>query len=137
MNNGMNEAVEVPLRCDIRRILLPALGLLLCTIPSFAAEDRHPLETADTSSPRATLESFNDAAKETYDYFQQGHVKYRSEEISPVIDRLFSCLDLSDVPPATRWYVASEAAVCLKEVLCRAFVPPPSKVFHIQSLESR
>ncbi len=69
-----------------------------------------------------------DAAQETYDYFQTGGVKYRSDELSPMLDRLFGCLDLSEVPPATRFSVGGEAAVCLKEVLDRIELPVDEEI---------
>ena len=42
----------------------------------------------------------------------------------PLISQIFSCLDLSELPEYARENYASEAAVCLKEVLNRTTLPP-------------
>ena len=42
----------------------------------------------------------------------------------PLISQILSCLDLSALPEYSKDYYASEAAVCLKEVLDRTNIPP-------------
>ena len=110
---------------------VPALVFVaLLTARACAEQERHPLEAADTSSPRATLRSFLDAGNEAYELIRkQGGLRYKSNtDIVPAAERFLDCLDLSQVPPAFRMHAGSEAAVCLKEVLDRIELPPEADI---------
>ncbi|WP_166823085.1 mechanosensitive ion channel family protein [Thalassoroseus pseudoceratinae] len=86
--------------------------------------DAHPLKTADTSSPRATLRSFIDACNEILRRFRGEGLSFRSEaERRAVRGRALRCLDLSEVPESVRVHVGQEAVVYLKEVLDRIDLP--------------
>jgi MscS family membrane protein len=88
--------------------------------PGFADEPLHPLEAANTSSPRATLQTFLDGCNEVYGLISERGGRYRAAKTAtPAVNRIFRCLDLSQVPPALQKYTAGEVAVCLKEVLDR------------------
>jgi MscS family membrane protein len=89
-----------------------------------AADKPYPLESADTSSPRATLKSFLRAMHDVYEVARNEGRSYDSEaERAAARDRVLRCLDLSELPPAVRTSLAREAAVCLKEVLDRIELP--------------
>ncbi len=95
----------------------------------FPSEEIHPLEAADTSSPRTTLQTFREACNQVFDLIQSGKARYRSSrEAQPLVARIFACLDLSKVPPGVKRYTASETAVLLKEVLDRIEVPPLAEI---------
>ena len=96
-----------------------------------AAEERHPLEAADTSSPRATLDSFMDACNDVYRVMREEGGRRRvvaTHETRAIADRIIRCLDLSEQPAYLRDDVGREAAVCLKEVLDRIPLPPDDKI---------
>ena len=79
---------------------------------------------ANTSSPRNTLTLFIETANEIYsiiasdEFVDRNNAKYR-----PLVARFVSCLDQSQLPEYSRDYYASEASVCLKEVLDRITLP--------------
>ena len=90
---------------------------------------RRPTLTADTSSPRGTLTLFLNTVNDIFDDIRS--VKYidRTDPkfLTPVI-QILRCLDLSEVPDYSREYYATEAAVCLKEVLDRVPLPAAEKI---------
>jgi len=107
--------------------LLPILVIALAAGAATAADDPYPLESADTSSPRATLKSFLVAMHDVYEVARAEGRSYESEaERAAAANRVLRCLDLSEMPPAVRTSLAKEAAVCLKEVLDRIELPPES-----------
>jgi len=86
--------------------------------------DPHPLKTADTSSPQATLKSFIDTCDELYRRFFGEGRKFRNEaERRALASRALRCLDLSEVPESVRISVGREVAVHLKEVIDRIDLP--------------
>jgi len=110
-----------------------AIALLAAAVvfgrAALAAEDRHPLEPADTSSPRATLHSFIDSCNVVYRAIQameRGDPRIKRYE--HVVDRILRCLDLSQQPAYMREYIGGETAVCLKEILDRIELPPDDQI---------
>jgi len=102
-----------------------------------AAESRNPLKPADTSSPRATLNSFIDACNEVYGMIlARDRVRRGAPEYEPVVKQIFDCLDLSDLPDYAREHAAGEAAVCLKEVLDRVDLPPEEEIPDKEAVEA-
>ncbi len=88
-----------------------------------------PLEPADTSSPRATLNSFIDACNELYNLAsQQGTSTDFATTFLPTTERILDCLDLSGLPPELSETVGVESAVYLKEVLDRVALPPDAEI---------
>ena len=111
----------------LRRV---AAALLLALMMS-AADARHPLEPADTSSPRATMESFLSLTQETARRYE----KYRDRPGPDTMDGLYQMrdhfddvLDLSQVPPAARGEIAAETFVLLWEIMARLELPPPAEI---------
>ena len=85
---------------------------------------RQPTLIADTSSPRGTLTLFIDKVNEVFEITRsEKYVDRNDPTFLPHVVEIFRCLDLSDVPEYSRDYFASEAAVCLKEVLDRVQLP--------------
>jgi MscS family membrane protein len=106
---------------------------------SFAsATAQHPLKPPDTSSPRATLESFIDNVNRSYSVLMAAHRKnlktpgfFTSEAVEKMANnaaRLFEraiwCLNLSQVPVVRMEDVSYEATLKLKEMLDRIELPP-------------
>ena len=93
-----------------------------------AEDETHPLEPADTSSPRATLHSFMEACNDLH----QGMVVSSGVKDHlanwTTIERVIDCLDLSESAEFMRTYQAREAAVCLKEVFDRIGLPPEHEI---------
>ncbi|MET0530661.1 MAG: hypothetical protein ABW003_20395, partial [Microvirga sp.] len=128
---------------------LAVLFALLATVASGsasaqgpAAAARAPLGPADTSNPRATLETFRTSVIEAIavlmEAYRQNQVEpglFRSPEVRAKVTRaeaLFAravrTLDLSDVPPVNRSNRSFEAVLLLKEILDRTPVPAPDTV---------
>jgi MscS family membrane protein len=92
---------------------------------ALAQETETALTQADTSSPRATLQSFIDACNEFHRVKQDAwHFDRRSSLHRPVVRRIVDCLDTRELPDFAREDIAGQAAVCLKEILDRVPLPP-------------
>jgi len=90
-----------------------------------ALTKRQPTLSADTSSPRGTLTLFLDQTQEVFKISQSTrYVDRLDPKYLPLVSQILGCLDLSTLPEYSRDYYASEAAVCLKEVLDRTNLPP-------------
>jgi MscS family membrane protein len=108
-----------------------------------------PLKLADTSSPRATLQSFLDNMNGSYRVLMAAHRQntetsgiFTSESVkrkATEAERLFKggvhCLDLSEVPSGLRKEVAYDAALQLKEILDRIELPPAHLIPDADDLE--
>jgi len=104
---------------------------------ALAQQDTHAPTYADTSSPRATLESFIDSCNEFYRVTKTDrHFDRRSPSHRPRIRRILDCLDTSGLPDYAREAQASEAAACLKEVLDRVPLPPFAEVPDLDAIEA-
>ncbi len=113
----------------MKRFWLVAALVLFCGVPLRAQQPRvpGPLEPSDTSSPRATLESFLRACNELYEVGraeQKNRNEQLHEKLLPVTERILDCLDLSELPAELQDSVGVTAAVYLKEVLDRVELPP-------------
>ncbi|GHB35983.1 hypothetical protein GCM10007094_26980 [Pseudovibrio japonicus] len=107
--------------------------------------DRFPLTPADTSSPRATLQSFIDIMEETNDLIMEAHeenagmvgfamdvmgmggnrnnVEKKIAIAEILLERARGSFDLSELPSATRKRTSVELALQLKEILDRIPLP--------------
>ena len=132
-------------RCNLslstwKRWRVLALAWLSCCCLASAAraqaETSHPLEPTDTSSPRATLEGFLAATQEAYDTIRNNRW---SRDVRPerraIVERILSCLDLSEQPAYLREDTGKEAAVCLREVLDRIDLPPLDEIPDLAAIE--
>lgn len=106
--------------------------LLLVAIPVFGDEPEYPLLPADTSSPRATLNSFMENCTSAYHQLKaEGRLSENqeaAEEGRDLVRRITRCLDLSEVAEFRRDITAKESAVTLKEVLDRIELPKENKI---------
>lgn len=85
---------------------------------------QQPTLTSDTFSPRGTFTLFLSRTNEIHDIIRREEDFDRSETLYlPIVNQIFRCLDLSELPEYSRDYYAAEAAVCLKEVLDRIPLP--------------
>ena len=98
---------------------------------ALASEPGNPLAPPDTSSPRATLQSFVDTIPE----FEHAFIAYRDApsreralEMMRVRARAVRTLDLSAIPPTALRERGGRAAVLLWEVLARIELPPLEEV---------
>ncbi len=99
---------------------------------------KNPLRPADTSSPRATLQSFVDNMNRAHRVLMAAHrqnteasgiftpnsVKQMAREAEDLFERGVYCLDLSKVPTVLKKGVAYDRALQLKEILDRIELPP-------------
>ena len=112
---------------NARALLCTASAWLIFQVfaPLAAEFEPFPLEPPDTSSPRATLESF-------MHYTAQGVEAYaRGESAAKILtwfQRAERCLDLSKVSPDRALSVATEAGLLIYEVLNRVGLPDYSEV---------
>jgi MscS family membrane protein len=126
----------------IARVLLPAVavlvGILLCCTGSGIAADAGPLNPLDTSSPRATLQGFNETIDGIYaeltdlfeGYGKSDRLYLTSQERQEQINLLrrtpkaIRALDISGISPVLQDTVPVERALQLKEILDRIELPP-------------
>lgn len=102
-----------------------------------AMTKRQPTLSADTSSPRGTLTLFIDSAQDIYEIARSAkYVNRYDPKYRPLISQVYSCLDLSALPEYAREDYASEAAVCLKEVLDRVTLPPIESIPGPENIQS-
>jgi MscS family membrane protein len=95
------------------------------------------LPPADTSSPRATLETFIESCNDFYHLLEADrHFDRRSPHHRPRVRRILDCLDTSELPDYARDDRASEAAVCLKEILDRVALPTFDEIPDVEAIEA-
>jgi MscS family membrane protein len=107
----------------LRTYSMMSLCLLLLLIYGNAAGavgTVHPLAPPDTSSPRATLETFLDNMNDAVHAFKAG----RRQKAVALADRAARCLDLEKEPPALRYALGFYTVLYLKETLDRIEIPP-------------
>jgi MscS family membrane protein len=109
----------------MRKIVLPLLFALV--FPVFGSEEEHPLLPADTSSPRATLNSFMENCETAYRLLKEkgrvvdsNQTRMAAEE---AVRNIKHCMNLEEIADFRRDDMAKEAAVSLKEVLDRIELP--------------
>ena len=111
---------------------------------------KNPLKPPDTSSPRATLQSFLGNMNRAYNALMAAHQENmhspgflasdsilkmeRHAEI--LLQRGAYCLDLSGVPEELRQDVGYEGAIKLKEILDRIELPPFKEIPDAKAIET-
>jgi MscS family membrane protein len=97
-------------------------------IPNLAASEPYPLEAPDTSSPRATMKTFQTIIRNAKPIVAKVRTSGFSMEITRELRDLqvdaTRCLDLSQVPKKLRDDVGIESGVLLAEILGRIALPP-------------
>ena len=114
---------------------------LLLVFPSviWAIEDEQPraFKQTDTSSPRATLQTFIESCNKFHNIVESSRVvDRRSLSQRNVVVSILECLDLSEVPEYAREEVSQEAAVCIKEIIDRIPIPPYSEIPDMAAIEA-
>ena len=110
--------------CMLGIVLLPSLGAE--TPP---ARPEHPLEPADTSSPRACLFSFINTMNQAYAFGQgQGRSHVNVMQRHAVVQKIGRHLDISEIPEYIRMQETADSASCLKEILDRVTIPEPTDI---------
>ena len=109
-------------------LLLVALATIIVAAPVAAADDapENPLEPLDTSSPRATIESFIEQAAVT----EEAALTYRRERSLDAqqayfdeVEQTRNLFDLSEVPAASQAETVEASFVALADILLRIPLP--------------
>jgi len=135
-----------PAKCEFVRaywkVVMSAAALLIMTLggvgsPTAAIVTDFPLQPPDTSSPRATMDSFlsimqeahlqfirmNKMYKEEPGWYKSPAVTKEMERFSVFFRRAKRCLNLSEIPPTLVDRVGVEATVLLKTIFDRISLP--------------
>lgn len=109
----------------LRRACLFLLLTLLLSAPA-RASNLFPLEPPDTSSPRATLDSFLTYTDKLY----AAAIASREDVVleREFMQRAERCFDLGQVPPTLRDEVAVESVLMLREIFDRMALPDMNDV---------
>ena len=100
--------------------------VVLLLLIAGSAGARHPLEPLDTSSPRATMESFlvfTEEASRRYTEYRDAPSPATQAALWQSMARARRLLDLSEVPPAARRQVGIGSFLLLWEVIARLELP--------------
>lgn len=92
---------------------------MLLVVAAGSAGARKPLEPVDTSSPRATVQSFLALAEEAadlYSAYREAPSPVTQDALWQISDKTRRLLDLSRVPPAAHRKIADETFYLLWEV---------------------
>ena len=120
---------------------------------SVAIEDdftQNPLKPPDTSSPRATLQSFLQYMNKAYGALMRAHrhnmkspgpmtpetVAQEARRAESIFQRAVHCLDLSGIPEKFKQDVGYEGAIKLKEIFDRIALPPWENIPDLGNLEN-
>jgi MscS family membrane protein len=117
---------------------LPLLVAALVAAPAVAGghADRHPLEPADLSSPRATLRSFVDRSDAVFAAVRTTEKSAaQAARTRRMIAVVVGCLDLREEAPSLADSRGRQAAVCLKEVFDRIGLPPDDEIPDADAVE--
>ena len=98
-----------------------------------SAAERTPLTPPDTSSPRATLQSFRENMEAAYrDFYASPDVPtpYRTSAQY----RGLRCIDYSQLPPGEAIRLAAEAAILLNEILDHTVLPAYEDIPDVEEL---
>lgn len=104
------------------RSLVAALLFVMLSSMAAAAQERGPLAPLDTSSPRATLQSFLEetrALEALYTDYRSAKSTRKAQALLAQLDRLRRLFDLSAVPPALRIKVSGASITALMDILAR------------------
>ena len=107
-------------------IAVSKVMIVLLLLFSNIAWAQNPLEPLDTSSPRATLQSFlaiTDTIGQSYNRYRESPSASTQKETQQHMRRAISLLDLSAVPPAAHREVGGESVILLWEVIARMELP--------------
>jgi MscS family membrane protein len=114
---------------------------LCVNTPNLAANERYPLAAPDTSSPRATLKSFQTIIRKAVPIvgkvIELGFSREVERELWDLRIQAIRCLDLSQIPKRLKKDVGREAVVLLAEILSRIELPPYQEIPDSDALENK
>ena len=109
-------------------------------IPNLAASEPYPLEAPDTSSPRATMKTFQTIIQNTKPIVAKvstsGFSLRITRELRDLTILSMQCFNLSQVPKRLQYDVGLEAGVLLAEILGRIALPPYQAIPDADVMES-
>ena len=112
------------------------IALAIAIATPLCAQQSDRLRPADTSSPRATLQSFIESCNEVHRLIEkQRYVDRDDPDTRYLARRILDCVDDSDLPQYARKFAAAEAAICIKEVLDRVELPPYDEIPNDEEIE--
>ena len=124
--------VTMPHRHVLMLLLLVLTTLFAGQGHALAEDKHHPLEPLDTSSPRATLNSFLADVDRVWQIYRDQYWHSPSKELETLIfqiaARVLRTLDLSEVAPSARTEVGYDAGTFLYETLNRIELPPLDEI---------
>ena len=124
---------------SIRFVFIWSLVLSLAGMPvTTLAKGEHPLEPANTASPRDTLKSFITACEEAYELSREaGSVQDSGAPgAKEAVRRALSCMDMSEIASFMRYKGSRMTALHLKEVLDRVVLPREKDIPGIKEVEA-
>jgi MscS family membrane protein len=142
MTSVPNSEFRTALGNSASRVAVPAgysiamlFVLLLCVFANIAGATQavHPLAPPDTSSPRATLNTFLNEMNKAVEAYKSGHRDHAFDFLL-LAER---CLNLDSEPPAIRSVLGLYTALYLKEILDRIDIPPPEEIPDAKVLETQ
>ncbi len=107
------------------------IAALLLVVVASTAGARQPLEPVDTSSPRATVQSFLTLTEEAagiYNAYRDTPNPETQDAFWLIVDKAGRLLDLSRVPPAAQRKIADETFYLLWEVIGRVELPDLTEI---------
>ena len=129
--------MQTALKTVVRQLLLVVTLCAFLYPGQAAAQSSAGLAAADTSSPRATLESFIDACNELDERIQVERFQDRANPTYRLLTRrIRDCLDTSGLARYAHEQRALEVAVCLKEILDRDELPPWDEIPDTAAIEA-
>lgn len=116
--------------CTVLLLCAPFLGMF----GDLAGADQlpHPLQPPDTSSPRATLNTFLEEMNKAVAAYKDGH----RDQAFDFLNRGVRCLNLDNEAPATRPVLGLYSALYLKETLDRIDFPPLEEIPDAKTAET-
>ncbi|MBI5248775.1 MAG: mechanosensitive ion channel family protein [Desulfomonile tiedjei] len=112
------------MRVVIRYLVVLFLTFAISVNSDAGDQTAHPLAPPNTSSPRATLDTFLDSMNKAIDAYKGGDREAAKKLAQPAVQ----CLNLEAEPPALRHLVGLDAALYLKEILDRIEIPPTQEI---------
>ena len=102
---------------------LSSLLTVWLVVSPLQADIINPLAACDTSSPRATLQSFQRITKDARAVLQEENRAARSQ-FEALANKAMRCLDVSNIPRARIDDEGETAVILLQEILDRIEIPP-------------
>ncbi len=108
----------------------------LCAVNCAFSANEEPFIPADTTSPRATLQSFLDGCNRVSQFSKTiRHLDRQNPAYRPIARKVLDCLDSSQIPDYAQQHLSVEIAICLKEILDRVEIPPLEEIPDTEAIQ--